>query len=106
MDSDLNMQWVSGTLIPGFGKSRDEKVIFADNVAFQKDKDFHDVCRKEINGVVYLLPQNHTDKIQPIDAGYGKLLKTKIGEAMERCWRKMVTWRCGMIKSLPEKGEC
>ena len=34
--------------------------------------------------VVYLLPENHADKVQPIDAGCNKILKTKIGETMER----------------------
>ena len=84
MDADLNMEWVSRTLIPGVGNSPDEKVIFADNVGFQQDKEFHQVCRKKMNAVVYLLPENHTDKVQPIDAGCGKMMKTKIGEAMER----------------------
>ena len=84
MDHDVNMKWVSKTLIPGIGNSSDEKVIFADNVGFQLNKEFHEACRKKANAVVYLLPENHTDKVQPIDAGCGKLLKTKIGEAMER----------------------
>ena len=34
--------------------------------------------------MVYLLPENHTDKVQPIDAGFGRLMKKKIGESMER----------------------
>ena len=34
--------------------------------------------------MVYLLPENHTDKVQPIDAGYGKMMKKKIGEQMEK----------------------
>ena len=38
----------------------------------------------KINTIVYLLPANHTDKVQPIDAGFGKTLKAKIGESMER----------------------
>lgn len=40
-----------------------------------------------MNAVIYLLPQNHTDKVQPIDAGCVKMMKTKIGEVMER-WLK------------------
>eukprot|EP00794_Sanderia_malayensis_P013550 gene13550-14951_t len=56
-----------------------EKVIFADNVGFQQAKDFH-----EVHWLAYLLPENHTDKVQPIDAGYGKMIKKKIGESMER----------------------
>ena len=33
-DSEINMQWVAKTLVPGVGKSVEEKVIFADNVTF------------------------------------------------------------------------
>lgn len=40
MDNVLNMQWVSGDIDSRIRKSRDE-VIFADNVAFQQDNDFH-----------------------------------------------------------------
>ena len=84
MDSDINMQWVTKTLAPGIGNSPEEKVIFADNVTFQQDKKFHNTCRHELNTIVYLLPENHTDKIQPIDAGFGKMLKTKIGQEMDK----------------------
>ena len=84
MDSEINMQWVAKTLVPGVGKSVEEKVIFADNVTFQQDKQCHDACRHELNAIVYLLPENHTDKIQPIDAGFGKMFKTKIGEEMDK----------------------
>ena len=36
-----------------------------------------------MNAIVYLLPESHTDKIQPIYAGFGKMYKTKIGEEMD-----------------------
>ena len=84
MDSDLNMQWLSRTLLPAMSDKTSEKVIFAVNVSFQQEKQFHEACRKEGNASVYLLPENHTDKVQPIDAGIGKLFKTKVGEAMEK----------------------
>ena len=84
MDSEINMQWVAKTLTPGIGNSPDEKVIFADNVTFQQEKQFHGTCRRDLNTIVYLLPENHTDKIQPIDAGFGKMLKKRIGEKMDK----------------------
>ena len=31
-----------------------------------------------------MLPENHTDKIQPIDAGCGRMMKVKIAAAMDR----------------------
>ena len=85
MDSKINMEWVSRTLVPGIGRdTQEEKVIFADNVGFQQEKQFHEACRKDVNAVIYLLSKNHSDKVQPIDAGCGRLVKAKIGEAMER----------------------
>ena len=84
MDSEINIQWVAKTLAPDIGNSPDEKVIFADNVTFQQDKQLHDACRRDLNAIVYLLHENHTDKIQPIDAGFGKMLKKKIGEEMDK----------------------
>ena len=83
MDEEINMQWVQGTLIPGIGKGSDEKVLFADNVGFQQSKEFHETCRDELNTIVYMLPENHTDKLQPINAGCGRMMKLKIGAAME-----------------------
>ena len=85
MDSQLNKEWLSRTLIPEIGHSPQEKVIFADNVGFQQEKVFHYMGRKQINATIYLLPENHTDNVQPIDAGFGKQMKAKIGEAMEKC---------------------
>ena len=84
MDEEINMQWTNNTLIPGTGDDKEEKVLFADNVSFQQRQTFHETCRDEINTTVYMLPENHTDKIQPVDAGCGRIMKVKIGEALER----------------------
>ena len=87
MDSEINMQWVAKTLkvlLQALASHQTRKVIFANNVTFQQDKQFHDACRHELNAIVYLLPENHTDKIQPIDAGFGKMYKTKFGEKMDK----------------------
>lgn len=53
MDSEVNMQWVAKTLVPGISQSVEEKVIFADYVTLQQDKQFHDACRHELNCIVY-----------------------------------------------------
>eukprot|EP00794_Sanderia_malayensis_P013396 gene13396-14769_t len=84
MDEELNLQWVRMTLIPALESDNQEKVLFADHVGFQLSQQFHDICRSKINTVVYMLPANHTEKVQPIDAGCGMMMKKKIGEAMER----------------------
>ena len=85
MDAELNMEWTKKTLKNGLALNGDgnEKVLFVDNVLFQQTKEFHVACRK-LNTVVYMLPENHTDKIQPIDAGFGRMMKTKIGEARDK----------------------
>lgn len=46
--------------------------------------EFHDICRKTINTIKYMLPASPTDKVQPIDAGFGMMMKNKLSEAMER----------------------
>ena len=79
MDEDINMQWVLGTLIPGIGNDKEDKVLFC----FQQSQTFHETCRNQINATIYQLPENHTDKIQPIDAGCGRMMKVEIGTAME-----------------------
>lgn len=84
MDYDVNMKWVLKILIFGIGNFSDEKVIFVDNVGFQLNKEFYEVCRKKVNVVVYFFLENYIDKVQLIDVGCGKLLKIKIGEVMER----------------------
>ena len=83
MDEDFNMQWVQGTctLIPGIGNEKEDKVLFC----FQQNQTFHETCRNQINTTVYILPENCTDKIQPIDAGHGQMMKVEIGAAMETC---------------------
>lgn len=59
-----------------------------------------------MNTVVYLLQDNHTDKVQPIDAGFGKAMKQKIGEAMQKkgSRRKQIS-KSGMEKFLLKKEE-
>jgi len=77
MDLETNMKWTENTLKNGLKDDPAEKVLFADNVGFQQAQNFHEAYR-DLNTVVYLLPENHTDKVQPIDAGYGKMIKKKI----------------------------
>ncbi len=84
MDDELNLQWVKGALIPVLKSDDKEKVLFADNVGFQLSKEFHATCRRKVNTVVYMLPPNHTDKVQPIDASCGMMMKKRIGESRER----------------------
>ena len=93
-DIDVYFQqcaWAQNTLKNGLKGDPAEKVLFADNAGFQQAQNFHDVCR-DFNTVVYLLPENHTDKVQPIDAGYGKMMNKKIDEQMEKWLEEEVPW--------------
>ena len=83
MDAKVNLKWTKHTLKDGLKDDfNTEKVLFTDNVGFQQTQAFHEGCR-EMNTIVYLLPDNHTDKVQPVDAGFGRMMKQKIGEAMQ-----------------------
>ena len=83
MDAEVNLKWTKHTLKDGLKDHfNTEKVLFADNVGFQQTQAFHEAYR-EMNTIVYLLPDNHTDKVQPVDAGFGRMMKQKIGEAMQ-----------------------
>ena len=66
MDSETNMKWTENILKNGLKDDPAEKVLFADNVGFQQAQNFHEGFR-DLNTIVYLLPENHTDKVQPID---------------------------------------
>lgn len=45
MDSETNMKWTEHTLKNGLKDDSAEKVLFADNVAFQQAQNFHEACR-------------------------------------------------------------
>ena len=66
-----------------FGMTKKKNFLFSDNVGFHQSQQFYETYRNQINTTVYMLPENHTDKIQPIDAGCGRIMKGKIGTAME-----------------------
>ena len=67
MDTERNIEWAEKILVPGIPDKTSENVLFADNVNFQTEKRFHSICRKKANTVVYMLPANQTDRVQPID---------------------------------------
>lgn len=90
MDEKINMQWMNNTLIPGIGDDKEEKVLFADYVSFQQSQTFHETCRDEINTTVYMPPEKHMDKIQPVDAGCGRIMEVKIGEAWKDGWKRRI----------------
>ena len=79
IDESTNIKWTKDILIPSILDNGVEHVLFADNVNFQTLQSFHQLCREEANTIVYMLPPNQTDKVQPIDQGEGFMMKKKIG---------------------------
>ena len=66
-NQDVNIQWTKRTFLPNIPDKTKENALLCDNVNFQFSKEFHSLCRNEGNTVVYLLPDNQTDKVQPIE---------------------------------------
>ena len=45
MDIKTNREWTERTLMPGILDTRKESVLFADNVSFQTEKEFHEILK-------------------------------------------------------------
>ena len=84
MDCKTNREWTERTLIPGIADKENENVLFADNISFQTEKVFHETCREICNTIVCLLPDSQTDKVQPIDAGIGRMFKKNIDNEIDK----------------------
>ena len=63
-----------GTLKPAV-EDTDRFVLFVDNLEGQKAESFKDAVSAS-NGLVWYGLANATDIWQPVDAGYGKILKS------------------------------
>ena len=83
MDATTNMEWVSGTLLLGITSKDKENVRFGNNASFQLQQEFHEICREKVSTVVYLLPESQTDKVQPVDAGFGIQMKSALNKWLE-----------------------
>ncbi|KAK2566346.1 hypothetical protein P5673_009846 [Acropora cervicornis] len=67
VEAEVNMQWTRHTLHNGLTDDPTEKVF----VTWQ------------MNTIVYLLPDNCTNKVQPADTGFGRIMREEIVEAMQ-----------------------
>ena len=81
-DSEFSEEWINKTLKPAVAASKDEFILFCDNLSCQVKDQFKSAVRK-LNGIVYYGPANATDQWQPIDKGYGYLMKNKIRQMQE-----------------------
>ena len=62
---------------------KEQSVLFADNLYGQTTDEFKRVLKEECNTLLWLLPPKCTDEVQPVDAGYGKLFKVYVGNALD-----------------------
>ena len=79
-DTKFCCDWVNKTLKSGCESAKDgdkEFVLLCDNLVGQVSDEFKQAVRK-INGIVHYGPPGATDIWQPVDAGYGKMLKTLV----------------------------
>ena len=58
-------------------------VLFANNVGSQATNTSISCTMQAMNTIVHLLPDKCTDNIQPVNTGFGRNMRDKIGEAMQ-----------------------
>ena len=96
-DTDVCVEWVKTTLKEGVEAAKDgdhEFVLLCDNLEGQTSDAFKNAVRG-INGVVYYGPTGATDIWQPIDSGYGALMKRLISQQQDawlECDENMEKW--------------
>ena len=61
-----------------------ESILFADNLYGQTTDEFKRALSEKCNTMLWLLPPKCTDEVQPVDAGYGKLFKVYVGQALDK----------------------
>ena len=61
----------------------DRFVLFCDNLSSQQSEEFK-AAVADLKGVVWFLPKNATDIVQPVDAGYAQILKVLVKQAFDR----------------------
>ena len=77
----MSCEWVKRTLKSAIPEG-EEFVLICDNLAAQVSNDFKAAVR-ELNGIVYFGPPGATDIWQPVDAGYGYILKKLTAQAQD-----------------------
>ena len=96
-DTEVSVEWVKSTLKEGVEAARDgntEFVLLCDNLNAQTSDEFKEAVR-QINGIVWYGPPGATDIWQPIDSGYGALMKRLISQQQDEwleCDNNMDKW--------------
>ena len=88
MDTATSIVWLKKSLLRSLkGEEgvvpRKQSILFADNLLAQTMDEFKRVLHEECNTLLWLLPPGTTDELQPVDAGYGRLLKVEAGKELD-----------------------
>jgi hypothetical protein len=89
MDNATSIAWLKKSLLRSLkGEEgvvpREQSILFADNLHAQTTDEFKRVLHEECNTLLWLLPPGTTDTLQPVDAGYGRLLKVEAGKELDK----------------------
>lgn len=63
---------------------QEQSIRFADNLQAQTTDEFKISLHDECNTRLRLLPPDTTDELQPVDAGYERLLKVEAGKKLDK----------------------
>lgn len=88
MDGPTCMAWAKNSFLRSLkGKEgvvpEEQSILFADNLHAQTTDEFKKFLHGECNTLLRLLPPRLTDELQPVDAGYGRLLKVEVGNELD-----------------------
>ena len=83
----LAVKWIQDTFALNVDKNA-KNVLFLDNLNCQTKEQFHSVAKELASTLIYALPPEETDKVQPIDQGEGWLTKTIMGQELEKYFEK------------------
>ena len=88
MDNATSIAWLKKSLLSSLKREegvvpREQSILFADNLHAQTTDEFKRVLHEKCNTLLWLLPPGTTDELQPVDAGYGRLLKVGAGKELD-----------------------
>ena len=89
-DTAVSCEWVKKTLKPAIQEGHDgdtEFLLYCDNLNAQTSDEFKRAVRK-IKGLVWFGPPGATDIWQPVDAGYGSMIKRLVTQEQDK-WLEM-----------------
>ncbi|CAB1104834.1 unnamed protein product [Ectocarpus sp. CCAP 1310/34] len=86
MDGPTCMAWAKNSFLRSIKGEEgvvpeEQSILFADNLHAQTTDEFKKFLHGECNTLLRLLPPKLTDELQPVDAGYGRLLKVEVAGA-------------------------